>query len=324
MFLIEAKRIAVVILGSFLLAISLNFFLIGANVYASGFSGVAQLLSSVSKDFLSLDISTGIILFVLNVPVLIIGWFKIGRGFTIYSILSVIFATFFLEILPIITVSEDIILNAVVGGVISGVAVGVSLKYGASTGGMDIVAMILSRLHDRPIGIYFLTLNAVIIFAAGILYEPENALYTMLALYITTLVIDTIHTSDEKVTALIVTNKADELQEAIHNELVRGITILPAKGAYSRVESNMLYLVITRYELYDLERIISEVDPNAFTNLIQTSGIFGFFRRDNDPVSKLPDNEPENEENIQETRQYNKKKRNNTLWLFLFCHSIVF
>src|SRR5699024_11312344 len=83
-------------------------------------------------------------------------------------------------------VSEDIILNAVVGGVISGVAVGVSLKYGASTGGMDIVAMILSRLHDRPIGIYFLTLNAGIIFAAGILYEPEKALYTMLALYITT------------------------------------------------------------------------------------------------------------------------------------------
>src|SRR5699024_7460806 len=84
LFLIDANRILFFILCSFLLAISLIFFLIGANVYASGFSGVAQLLSSVSKDFLSLDISTGIILFVLNVPVLIIGWFKIGRGFTIY------------------------------------------------------------------------------------------------------------------------------------------------------------------------------------------------------------------------------------------------
>src|SRR5699024_12114385 len=111
--------------------------------------------------------------------------------------------------------------------------------------------------RSSDLGIYFLTLNAVIIFAAGILYEPENALYKMLGLYITKLVVDTIHTSDEKVTAIIVTNKADDLQEAIHNELVRGITILPAKGAYSRVESNMLYLVITRYELYDLERIIS-------------------------------------------------------------------
>src|SRR5699024_1901664 len=113
MFLIEARRIAVVILGSFLLAVSLNFFLIGANVYASGFSGLAQLMSSVFQDFLSLNLSTGILLFLLNVPVLIIGWYKIGKGFTIYSILSVVFSTIFLEILPIVSLSEDIMLNAV-------------------------------------------------------------------------------------------------------------------------------------------------------------------------------------------------------------------
>ncbi len=293
MFLMEAKRIAVVIIGSFLLAISLNFFLIEANVYASGFSGAAQLLSSVFKDFLSMNVTTGILVMILNIPVLIIGWFKIGKGFTIYSILSVAFATLFLELLPILSISDDIILNAVVGGVIGGAGVGISLKYGASTGGMDIVAMILSRLQDKPIGIYFLSLNAVIIIAAGILYEPENALYTMLTLYITTLVIDGIHTRHEKVTVLIVTSKAEELQQAIHKELIRGITIIPARGAYSKADSNMLYLVITRYELYDLERVISENDPNAFTNIIQTAGIFGFFRRDSDPV---------NEENIQETR----------------------
>lgn len=292
MFLMEAKRIAVVILGSFLLAISLNFFLINANVYASGFSGAAQLLSSVFKDFLSFDISTGILLFLLNIPVLIIGWFKIGKGFTIYSILSVIFSTLFLELLPIISLSEDIILNAVAGGVIGGIGVGISLKRGASTGGMDIVAMILSRLQDKPIGIYFLLLNAVIIFVAGLLYEPENALYTMLTLYVTTVVIDAIHTRHEKVTVLIVTHKAEELQQAIHKELIRGITIIPARGAYSKEEKHMLYLVITRYELYDLERIINDIDPHAFTNIIQTAGIFGFFRKEGDTV----DNE------IQQTR----------------------
>ncbi|MEI3614185.1 YitT family protein [Pseudogracilibacillus sp. SO30301A] len=284
MFLMEAKRIAVVILGSFLLAISLNFFLINANVYANGFSGAAQLLSSIFKDFLSFDISTGILLFLLNIPVLLIGWFKIGKGFTIYSILSVIFSTLFLELLPIISLSEDIILNAVAGGVIGGIGVGISLKRGASTGGMDIVAMILSRLQDKPIGIYFLLLNAVIIFAAGILYEPENALYTMLTLYVTTVVIDAIHTRHEKVTVLIVTHKAEELQQAIHKELIRGITIIPARGAYSKEEKNMLYLVITRYELYDLERIINDIDPHAFTNIIQTAGIFGFFRKEGDTV----------------------------------------
>ena len=285
MFFIETKRIAVVIFGSLLLAVSLNFFLISANVYASGFAGAAQIASSVFADYLNINISTGILLLLFNIPVFILGWYKVGKGFTIYSIVSVIFATIFLEILPVISVSDDIILNAVVGGVIGGVGVGLSLKLGASTGGMDIVAMVLSRLQDKPIGTYFLLLNGVIIVAAGFLYEPENALYTMLALYVTTAVIDTIHTRHEKVTAMIITRKADELQQAIHQKMVRGITILPAKGAYSKEDKNMLYLVITRYELYDLETIIKEVDPNAFTNIVQTVGIFGFFRRDGEKIT---------------------------------------
>src|SRR5699024_12883291 len=97
-----------------------------------------------------------------------------------------------------------------------------------------IIAMILSRLQDKPIGVYFLILNAVIIFVAGILYEPENALYTMLTLYVTTLVIDAIHTRHEKVTVLIVDHKAEELQADIHTHLVRGITVVPASGAYHK------------------------------------------------------------------------------------------
>ncbi|MCZ2259316.1 YitT family protein [Sporosarcina sp. G11-34] len=286
MFFLEAKRIIVVILGSLLVAISLNFFLINANVYAGGFAGAAQLVSSVFKDFLDIEISTGILLLLFNIPVIILGWYKVGKGFTIYSIVSVIFATIFLELLPVISLSDDIILNAVVGGVIAGVGVGMSLKLGASTGGMDIVAMVLSRLQDKPIGTYFLLLNGVIIVMAGIVYKPENALYTMLALYVTTAVIDTIHTRHEKVTAMIITRKADELQHAIHQKMVRGITILPAKGAYSKEDQNMMYLVITRYELYDLEKVINETDPRAFTNIVQTVGVFGFFRREGEVIDK--------------------------------------
>ena len=155
MFFIEAKRITVVILGSFLAALSLNFFLINANVYASGFSGAAQLVSSVFQDFLNIQMTTGKLLFLFNIPVLILSWYKVGKGFTIYSILSVICSTLFLEILPVISLSDDIMLNAVAGGVIGGAGVGLSLKHGGSTGGMDIVAMVLSRLNDKPIGIYF-------------------------------------------------------------------------------------------------------------------------------------------------------------------------
>ncbi|WP_047986190.1 YitT family protein [Ornithinibacillus californiensis] len=280
MFLIEAKRIIIVIIGSLLNALSLNLFLESANVYASGFTGTAQLISSVFGDFIGISISTGILLFLLNIPVFILGWFKVGKGFTIYSIISVIFSSIFLQFLPIVQLSEDIILNAVFGGLVAGVGVGMTLKIGASTGGMDIVAMVLSRMNDKPIGIYFISLNAIIIAFAGILYEPENALYTMVALYVTTRVIDTIHTRYNKLTAMIVTKKAKELQKAIHDTMVRGITILPAVGAYTNQEKHMLYLVITRYELYDLEKIIKEVDPEAFTNIVQTAGIYGFFRKE--------------------------------------------
>ncbi|GAB3789975.1 YitT family protein [Virgibacillus kimchii] len=280
MFLIEAKRMFGVVFGAILNAISLNFFLIGANVYASGFTGFAQLTSSFFHDFVGIGISTGILLALFNVPVAILGWFKVGKGFTVYSVVSVLFTTLFLELLPVITLSEDIILNAVFGGVLAGIGVGLTLKVGASTGGMDIVAMILSRMNDKPIGMYFMILNSIIIAFAGILYEPENALYTLLTLYVTTRVIDAIHTRHEKVTAMIITHKADELQKAIHQTMVRGITILPARGAYTRSDKHMLYLVITRYELYDLERIVNEIDPNAFTNVVQTTGVFGFFRRD--------------------------------------------
>lgn len=276
----EIKRSVIVLIGSLLNALSLNLFLIEANVYASGFTGMAQLLSSIFNDFIGIGISTGILLFLLNVPVLLIGWFKLGKGFAVYSILSVVLTTLFLEILPVISLSDDIMLNAVFGGVLAGIAVGITLKHGASTGGMDIVAMLLSKINDKPIGNYILILNGVIIAVAGLLYEPENALYTMLALYVTTRLIDAIHTRHSKVTAMIITRKPVELQKAIHEKLVRGITILPARGAYTKTDKNMLYLVLTNYELYDLERIIHEVDPKAFTNIVQTANVYGLFRKD--------------------------------------------
>lgn len=281
MFFIEVRRVFIVFFGAVLNAVALNFFLIGANVYASGFTGIAQLTASVFSDFFGIQgISTGIILFILNIPVAVLGWKKVGKGFTIYSGLSVVFTTIILEFLPILTLSSDIMLNAVFGGVIGGAGVGITLKYGASTGGSDVIAMVLSRLKDKPIGGYMILINAGIIFLAGLLYEPENALYTLLALYVTTRVIDGLHTRHEKVTAMIVTRKADDLQRAIHDAMVRGITIIPARGAFTREDRDMMVLVVTRYELYDLERIINEVDPAAFTNIIQTTGVMGSFRRD--------------------------------------------
>jgi uncharacterized membrane-anchored protein YitT (DUF2179 family) len=277
---LEVKKFIIVVIGSFLNAIAMNFFLIPADVYASGFAGISQLVSRISMEYTPFSISTGILLLLLNIPVAIVGWRKIGKIFTLYSFFSVVLTSLFLEVLPIKHVSGDMLLNAVFGGVIAAVGVGLTLKWGASTGGLDIIAMILSRMKDKPVGQYFFLMNAIIIISAGYLFGWEKALYTIVGLYASTRVIDAIHTRHEKLTAMIVTKKAEEMKKAIQERLVRGITVVPAKGAFTNEPKELLLVVITRYELFNLERVIKDTDPNAFTNIVQTAGIFGFFRKE--------------------------------------------
>ncbi|HEY4552999.1 MAG TPA: YitT family protein [Bacillaceae bacterium] len=276
----QVKILVIILAGAFLNALAMNFFLIPANVYASGFTGAAQLISKVLTDFSPFNISTGILLLLFNIPVVILGWMKIGRSFTLYSFISVMLMSFFMEVLPVREQTADIMLYAVFGGVIAAVGIGITLKVGASTGGLDIIAMVLSRMNDKPVGTYFFLINAIIISSAGALYGWDKALYTLVSVYASTRVIDAIHTRHQKLTAMIITKKTSELKEAIHARMVRGITVVPAKGAFSNEEREMMIIVITRYELYELEHIIKEVDPQAFTNIVQTTGIFGFFRKD--------------------------------------------
>ena len=277
---LQTKKTAVVIFGALLNALSMNLFLRPANVYSSGFTGIAQLLSKILTVFTPLTVSMGYLLLLLNIPVAILGWKKVGKSFTFYSFLSVIFSSLFLELIPLKAVSHDILLNAVFGGVILAVGVGLTLKWGASTGGVDIIALVLSKLKDKPIGTYLFIMNAIIILTAGYLFGWEKALYTLVTLYTSTRVIDAIHTRHEKLTAMIITKKSDELKKAIQAKLVRGITTVPAKGAYTNETKDMMVIVITRYELFELERIIKELDPKAFTNIVHTASVVGLFRRE--------------------------------------------
>ncbi|MGM9988284.1 MAG: YitT family protein [Bacillaceae bacterium] len=276
----NVKKIIIIIIGSLLIAISMNWFIEPAGVYGGGFTGVAQLFSKASES-IGFPISTGIFFTLLNIPVIIVAWKKIGRSFTIYSFLSVATLSFFMQIIPVKAVfSNDILLNAIFGGIIMAIGTGYTLKYGASTGGLDIVAIIVSKYKDQPLGTFFFAFNAVIVITAGYLYGWEKALYTLISLYATTRVIDAIYTRHVKVTVFIVTSKGSALKDAIHERLVRGITTLEAKGAYTNTEKEVFMIVLTRYELYELEKIIHQVDPTAFTNVVQTIGVYGLFRKD--------------------------------------------
>ncbi|MDP4164162.1 MAG: YitT family protein, partial [Bacillota bacterium] len=125
---LQVKKCTVVLMGALLNAIGMNLFLIPANVYASGFAGIAQLLSKVIAQYASMHLSTGMLLLILNIPVTILGWVKVGKSFTLFSFISVFFRSIFLQIIPVKEVSHDILLNAVFGGVIVSVGVGFTLR----------------------------------------------------------------------------------------------------------------------------------------------------------------------------------------------------
>ncbi|EAE0082567.1 YitT family protein [Listeria monocytogenes] len=277
-----AKKTAIAIIAALLNAIGMNFFLIPAQVYAAGLNGVAQLGSDMLRDSMNISISTGLLVLLLNIPVAILGWLKVGKSFTVFSFLTVAFMSFFLIVIPEVQVSNDILLNAIFGALIASVGIGLALKFGISTGGLDIVAMYITIKTGRSFGKYLLLLNGVIIIVAGFAYDWTFALYTLISLYVQSRVIDIIHTRHQKLTVMIMTQHSETVIKAIHENMVRGITVVDAMGGYSKEDVAMLIMVITRYELYDITHIVGEFDSKAFINVMETSSVFGDFRSEAD------------------------------------------
>lgn len=284
----QAKKIFFVFFAAITNAIALNNFLIPSNIYAAGINGVSQLISGILDSSLGIIIDTGVLILVFNIPIALLGWFKVGRNFTLYSFMTSVLISFFAILLPINPLTTDPLMNALFGGIISGAGIGFALKFGFSTGGMDIISMVLAKTTGRSIGTLIFSMNLLIVSSAGLLYGWEYALYTLVSIYVMTKMIDTIHTSHQKVTAMIVTNEPDALVKKIHEQLLRGITIIPAKGAYSKTDRSVLMMVITRYEMYDLEQAVREADASAFVNFMETNKVLGeFWSFDRQKESKL-------------------------------------
>ena len=168
------------------------------------------------------------------------------------------------------------------GGVLLGVGVAYSLKMGFTTGGMDILSLILSKTTGKTVGKYMFMLNGIIVMLSGFIFSWESALYTIISIFAMSYVVDMLHTSHQKVTALIITTKAESVGKNISKHVFRGMTLLPSVGGYSGVPGNMIMMVVTRYEIYDLEQAVLEADENAFINFVPTQSITGRFATDDE------------------------------------------
>lgn len=269
-------KLAVIISTGVLNAVALNMFLIPAHVFSAGMNGVAQLISGAADMFAGIKIDTGLLIFICNIPVFILGWLKLGKGATFYSLLTVASVSFLTVLVPKVVVTENIMLNAIVGGVLVGIGAGLCLKYGFTTGGMDLLSLIISKSTGKTVGSLIFFMNLIIILFAGVLYDWESALFTIVSIFCLSQVVDVIHTNSQKITVFIVSpNHSQDILVKIRETVMRGTTLMPIRGGYSGQEGNMIMIVLNRYELYDVERIVGETDPTAFMNVIPTQMVMG-------------------------------------------------
>ncbi|MFC6208050.1 YitT family protein [Levilactobacillus tongjiangensis] len=270
------KNVLIVVFASVINVVALNDFLIPGKIFSAGINGIAQIVAML-LDTAGVHLSTGWFILLFNIPIGLLGWFKVGRSFTFYSILVALLTSILAIVMPVVNISDNPLLGALFGGILTGVGVAYPLKNGFSTGGMDIVAVVLEKTTGRTIGTLMMAINFAIVLVAGALFGWQSALYTIISIYAMSRVVDSIHTRHQKLTAFIVTTKQDEVITQLNSTLIRGITVIPSFGAYTRTDGAVLMTVISRYELYTLERSVKEVDEHAFVNLVNTVDIEGNF-----------------------------------------------
>lgn len=258
--------------GAFGIAFGINAFLLPHHLVSGGLSGVATLLHDTYGWPVSL------MFFVLNVPLVLWALVRLGLAFSMYTILSVVSTTAWVAALPVFAPSFDLPVSAIFGGVCLGVGIGVSLRVGGSSGGFDVLGAILSSYFDWSFGQLLLVLNGIVLLLHGLLHDWNAALWSLIGMYTSVRIIESVHMKYTKVTVLIMSTRFDELREQLL-PLRRGITLLHSEGGYSRTEGYTLLTVTTRYELPFLKRIVRKVDPGAFVNILDTVDMIGAFRK---------------------------------------------
>jgi len=261
------------IMGSLIVVVGFNLFLIPHEVLSSGLSGISMILGMITP------VNTGLANFILNLPLLIIGYKQLGKKFITNSIFSVIIISLGLYFVPVHAIATDTILSSIFGGALTGLGVGIVFRCSGSTGGFDIIGIIISRKRDFPIGFLLSTMNAIVIVISGFLFDWDSALNTLVSIYVTGKVVDAIYTDHVKLTLMIITGKGQEMRQHLLNNLYRGLTIMDGVGGYSNDKRNVLMTVISRYELNEVKNLIKEVDPHAFVNITQTIEVMGLFHR---------------------------------------------
>jgi uncharacterized membrane-anchored protein YitT (DUF2179 family) len=262
------------LIGSALFAFGFAFFIYPNNISPGGLTGVAAIINY------TLLLPTGAVLFFINIPVLILGYKKMGVIFLIKTVfvtaITSVLIDVFVYILP--KFNGERFLAAIFGGALSGFGLSLVMLRGGTTGGVDVIAVVLKQKFPfLSIGRLVLILDSVVIALAAICYrEVESALFAIVSIFISGKVLDTmLYGADKGRLVFIVTNKAKDVSNAIFKQVNRGITILPSYGGFN-MKTNKTLICALRFNEVDLAiKAVRSVDENAFTVVTIAGGIFG-------------------------------------------------
>ncbi|HGD4161188.1 TPA: YitT family protein [Streptococcus agalactiae] len=273
-----AEKISASLLYGILSSVAVNFFFQPGHVYSSGATGLAQVISAVSKHWFSFEIPVALAFYAINIPLLILSWRKIGHKFTIFTFITVTVSSIFIQLMPQITLTTDPLINAIFGGLIMGAGVGFSFKSRISSGGTDIISLTIRKKTGRDVGSISFIINGIILLFAGLLFGWKYALYSMVTIFVSSRVTDAIFTKQKKMQAMIVTSKPDCVIKRIHRDLHRGVTCInDAEGTYNHEKKAVLIIILTREEFSDFKYLMLKADPKAFVSVAENVHIIGRF-----------------------------------------------
>ena len=257
---------ALLLAGALVQAVGLRLFLVPAKLASGGISGISQLINHFT------GWPIGLMVFIGNLPLFVLGWRLLGgRRFALRTLMAVTAYSFFVDALlwlpffPKAGITNDLVLNSLYGAVVSGIGYGLVYRGQGTSGGSDILARILHHWRGVSMTQSYLMTDTLVILAAGFIFGWQRALYAIITLYVSGLVVDTTMEGTGTVrTALIISEQSETVSQRILTEMERGVTILEGAGAYTDEPRPVLYCVVTRSEVQQLKTIVHEADPKAF------------------------------------------------------------
>ena len=263
-------NLIIISIGCMIAALAIECFLIPNTILDGGITGISIIIHKVFKVPLSL------LVIILNIPFVYIGYKNLGKHFVIRTVYSMIVFSVFLDYFKNIqSFTNEMLLATVFGGGLLGIGVGLVIRFGGCVDGTESVAIVISKKFNFSVGQIVLIFNLIVFTIAGFIFGFDRAMYSLLTYIITFKVIDFVAEGiDEAKAAMIITDKGTKLSDEIYNRLGRTTTTLRGKGLISG-EKAVLYCVLTRMELFELKRIVEEMDESAFVTINDISDIIG-------------------------------------------------